>query len=94
MVDVIQPKKLMRIGLELAGYTRVRQRRACTATNMKRFKNAYGSIPKVYAKIWRDLAVETGGFPGSHPSRDPNSQIQSQLLLQEGWNALLAPHIG
>jgi K+-sensing histidine kinase KdpD len=42
-------------GLKLVGFDELRQSRVTKETNVKRFKDHYGSIPRVYARLWEDL---------------------------------------
>jgi hypothetical protein len=55
VTSILTPSELLKIGLNLVGFTRRRIRRAKTTTNMKRFKSFFGSSPAVIAMIWEDL---------------------------------------
>jgi hypothetical protein len=55
VTSILTPSELLKIGLNLVGFTRRRIRRAKTTTNMKRFKSFFGSSPGVIAMIWEDL---------------------------------------
>jgi len=51
---IYTPDEIMATGLELAGFDRHR-RKVARATNLDRFRSAYGSDPVVVACVWEDL---------------------------------------
>lgn len=50
---------ILRKGLEIVGFDARRQRGVSMKTNILHFKQAYGSHPAVYARIWHDLQTTT-----------------------------------
>ena len=55
IMAILTAIEFLQKGLELAGFSRRRQQRVCRATNLRRFKDHFGSLPVVYAQIWEDL---------------------------------------
>lgn len=56
--------EIMRIGLDLAGFSLRRQSRVMRKTNVERFKSFYGAEARVYAQIWEDL--QTTNIPAAN----------------------------
>jgi hypothetical protein len=56
---ILTDDQVMAKGLELIGFGVERQARVKKETNVRRFKDGYGSAPLVYAQIWEDLQTTT-----------------------------------
>jgi hypothetical protein len=54
-VVVYTPDEIMEHGLRMMSYDVAKQAKVCRDTNLKRFREMYGSLPVVYAHLWEDL---------------------------------------
>jgi len=66
----LTPSQLLRYGLETVGFDVARQRRTRAATNIERFRAAYGVGPGACSAVYRDL--QTTAIPAARIDK-PNS---------------------
>jgi len=74
--------QFFQFGLEVVGFDVGRQRRTCMATNMERFRAAFGVGPGVCAAVFRDL--QTTEIPSARVDK-PNSFY---FLVALNWLAI------
>jgi hypothetical protein len=56
---ILTDDEVLSEGLQFVGFNESRQARVKKTTNVQRFKEHYGSIPRVYAQLWEDLQTTT-----------------------------------
>lgn len=63
------PKEMLLNGLQIAGFERRNIKSCRSVTNLRRFKDFYGSLPVVYCKIYDDLQITHNAEARIDPQR-------------------------
>jgi hypothetical protein len=75
----LTPAKVRNMGLQMAGFTPERQERTCLATNLARFRSAFGVSPEAIASVLHDLQTTQ-----IVAARDNNLNVY-YFLLSVNW---------